>query len=262
MPLLVAFFFGEYLMRVRIDLKTIKLIKTFNPHVDVNALYLPVENVFEERDASVRTKQLTRKQSIQEEYDFIYCYAKESFTNFKIVSDKTTYYVIVDGVVLSVPHDFEVDYGFSLHKMLVNDYENQTKHVDNMLKAAYINLYMSKEHNVSKHVFKSIFIDFFTNKAFNERKILSGGSLNRNFVCELTYLGHKFSFSTFSASSGVLVEFNFPEFKFRKCYPISSYNIDKFILDFVNESEYNCKSTKEAIQHLNDYILIRKMINI
>ena len=59
-------------MRVRIDLKTIKLIKTFNPHVDVNALYLPVENVFEGREASYRTKQITRKKSIQEAYDFIY----------------------------------------------------------------------------------------------------------------------------------------------------------------------------------------------
>ena len=104
--------------------------------------------------------------------------------------------------------------------------------------------------------------DFFTNKAFNEKKILSCGSLNRNFVCEFTYLGYRFSMSTFSAAFGVLVEFSFPAFKFRKWYPITSYNIDIFILDFVNEHEYNCKSTKEATQHLNDYILIRKMINI
>lgn len=249
-------------MRVRIDLKTVKLIKKFNPHVDVNALYLPVENVFEEREASVRTKQLTRKKSIQEEYDFIYCYAKQSFINFKIVSDKTTYYVIVDGVVLRVPHDIEINYNFTLQQMLVDDFENQTKHVDNMLKASYINLYMSKAHNVSKHVFKSLFVDFFTNKHFSDRKIMAGGSLNRSFVCELTYLGHNFSFSTFQASSGIVVEFNFLEFKYKKHYPISSYNIDKFILDFVNESEYNCKSTKEATQHLNDYILIRKMVNI
>lgn len=249
-------------MRVRIDLKTVKLIKTFNPRVDVNALYLPVENVFEEREPSIRRKQLTRKKSIQEEYDFIYCYAKESFTSFKIVSDKSTYYVIVDGVVLSVPHDIELEYGFTFQKMLVNDYENQTKHVDNTLKASYINLYMSKEHNVSKHVFKSLFLDFFNCKVFSDRKIIAGGSLNRNFVCEFTYLGYRFSMSTFSAASGILVEFSFPEFKFRKWYPINSYNIDIFILDFVNEHEYNCKSTKEATRHLNDYILIRKMMNI
>lgn len=249
-------------MRVRIDLKTIKLIKTFNPHVDVNALYLPVENVFEGREASYRTKQITRKKSIQEAYDFIYCYAKESFTNFKIVSDTTTYYVIVDGIVLSVPHDIEINYNFTLQQMLVDDFENQTKHVDNLLKASYINLYMSKAHNVSKHVFKSLFVDFFTNKQFHERKIIAGGSLNRSFVCELTYLGHKFSFCTFQASSGVVVEFNFLEFKYKKCYPIASYNIDKFLLDFVNEHEYNCKSMKEATTHLDDYILICKMINI
>lgn len=249
-------------MRVRIDLKTIKIIKTFNPHVDLNALYLPVENVFEERKSSVRTKQLTRKTSIQEEYDFIYYYAKQSFTNFKIVSDKTTYYVIVDGVVLSVPHDIEVGYNFTLQQMLVDDFENQTKHVDNMLKASYINLYMTNAHNVSKHVFKTLFVDFFTNKCFSERKIMAGGSLNRSFICELTYLGHKFSFSTFQASSGIVVDFNFLEFKYKKYYPIRSYNIDKFILDFMNEYEYNYKSTKDAVQHLNDYILIRKMMNI
>lgn len=249
-------------MRVRIDLKTVNLIKTYNPHVDVNDLYLPVENVFEQREPSIRSKSLPYGKNSEEEYDFIYYYARQSFTNFKIVSDKTIYYVIVDGVVLSVPHDIEINYNFTLQQMLVDDFENQTKHVDNMLKASYINLYMSKSHKVSKHVFKPLFIDFFTNKSFRERKIMAGGSLNRSFVCELTYLGHKFSLSTFQSSSGIVVEFNFLEFKYKKYYPIASYSIDKFILDFVNEHEYNCKSTKEATQHLDDYILIRKMTTI
>jgi hypothetical protein len=249
-------------MRVRIDLKTIDLVKVFNPKVNVNDLYLPVENVYETREPSIRRKSVRRGKDIYEEYDFIFYYAKKSFVNFKILSDKTTYYVIVDGVVITVPHDIELDYNFTLHEMLVKDFVNQSKHLNNLQKASMINLYLTQLHKSSKHAFKSIFVDFFTNKQFSERNVLSGGGLVRNFVCEFTYAGHRFSLYAHSSKNEVYVEYLFADFKFKRSYPASSSNIDKFILDFVNEHEYNCKTAKEAVKHLDDFILIRKMSSI
>lgn len=262
MPLRVAFLFGDFLMRVRIDLKTIKLIKTFNPKVDVNALFLPVENIFENREPSFRTKSVGRGKSIKEQYDFIFHYARTSFTGFKILSDTSTYYVIFDGIVISIPHDIEIDYNFSLHSFLIQDFENQSKHLDNIQKASIINVCMAKQHGTSKHAFKGIFLDFFNNKTFTEKNLIVGNNFNRNFVCEFTYAGHKFSFYTYANSNGIFVEYFFPEFKFKKFYPVGSYNIDKFILDFVNEHEYNCKTMKEAVYHIDDFILLRKMTTI
>lgn len=249
-------------MRVRIDLKTIDLVKTFNPKVNVNDLYLPVENVYESREPSIRRKSVRRGKDIYEEYDFIFYYAKKSFINFKILSDKTTYYVIVDGVVITVSHDIELDYNFMLHELLVKDFVNQSKHINNLQKASMINLYLTHLHKSSKHAFKSILIDFFTNNQFSERRVIAGGNLIRSFVFEFTYAGYPFSLYTYSDRNIIYVEYLFADFKFKRSYPSKSYNIETFILDFVNEHEYNCKTAKEAVKHLDDFILIRKMSSI
>lgn len=249
-------------MRVRIDLKTINLIKTFNPDVDVNSLYLPVENVYEQRESAIRKERDVFGKKIDVEYDFIFHYSRLAFKNFKIVSDKSTYYILVDGIVLSIPYDIELTYNFSLHYIMVREFEKQTKYVNNKLKATYINLYMSNEHKVSKHTFKSFFLDYFNNKSFTTKKILSGEYMVSNFACEINYAGHQFTLCAFSDRGHGMVEFNFLEFKFKKTYPISSYSIEKFILDFVNQHEYNCTSIKEAVKHLDDFILVRKMASI
>lgn len=253
-------------MRVRVDLKIVKLIKTFNPHVDVDKLYLPVENVFEQREPSIREKKFfynkKTKKSEQEEYDFIYWFARQSFDNFKVVSDTKTYYVIVDGIVISVPHDIEISYGFSLENFMLSDFDNQTKHISNLQKAAIVNLYFSKQQMVSKHVFKAVFIDFFTNKDYQNKKMNYGNPYTRNISCEFNYKGYDFVMSSYSNVQGNFVEIKFPQFAFKKSYPTKAYNINKFILDFVNEKEYNCSSMSDAVNHLDDYILLRQMTTI
>lgn len=105
--------------------------------------------------------------------------------------------MIVDGVVITVSHDIELDYNFMLHELLVKDFVNQSKYINNLQKASMINLYLTHLHKSSKHAFKSIFVDFFTNRQFSDRNVLAGGSLVRSFVCEFTYAGHRFSLCSF-----------------------------------------------------------------
>ena len=224
-------------MKTRIPLRTVELIKEFNPLVDANKLHIPLKT---------------------DENAFIFTSASSVFNKFSIFSDYTLFYIVFESTVLRFLIDIDDDYDFNLKRLLFNDFKNQTKYVDKNRKAAAISLFYNLTLGSGKHMFNQFFADLYKQKDISEIVFESTNNTARIYF---KYLDETFDVQPVFDKGTLLVKFSLADHKFTRYYPLKKFIMKTFLLDFVNEKDHITESIDDIKDNFQAFITLRDMRN-
>lgn len=226
-------------MKTIIPLKEIDFIKDFYPSVNINSLFI------------------VEKNSVHKD---TFSYVTEYFNNAKLFADGAHYYILNLNIVMSLPYDYTIEYNDYFPNRLILSFLDSKEKGNQKNAIRYLNMYYSFKYGTNKHIFHQLFTTLYKHKYVSDIDIIYKSlSKHQNYPVFVTYYGMQFELSFYKKMQGgeLYVSANYE--KFSKNYLLSKFSIDNFVLEFINEKEYNCSNINEMIKSLPELIELKSM---
>jgi hypothetical protein len=222
-----------------IPLKEIDLIKEFYPSVNINSLFI------------------VEKNSVHKD---TYSYVTEYFKNAKLFADGSHYYILNLNIVMSLPYDYEIEYNDYFPNRLILSFIESKEKGKSKNAILYLNMYYSFKYGTNKHIFHQLFTTLYKHKYVSDIDVpyINLGK-HQHYPVFVTYYGMQFKLSFYIRMKGgeSYVSVNYKNFS--KEYLLSKFSIDNFVLEFINEKEYNCSNINEMMKSLPELVELKSM---